>query len=56
MFEAFRDNRLKDPLLERHAFWQWCQGKEFEKEIPKPIDDLVDSYFIVRALSSFYNL
>lgn len=56
MFEAFRDNKLKDPLLEKHALWQWCQGKEFEKEIPKPIDDLVDSYFIVRALSSFHNL
>jgi len=56
MFESFRDNRIGDPLLERHPFWQWCQGKEFEKEIPKPVDDLVDSYFIVRALSSFHNL
>jgi len=56
MFNAFRDNLTSDSLIEKHPLWQWCQGKEFEKEIPKPVDDLIDSYFIVRALSSFLNL
>jgi hypothetical protein len=50
MFEAFRDNVLGDARLEENGLWKWCQGKGFEKEIPKPIDDLVDSYFILGSL------
>jgi hypothetical protein len=50
MFKAFRDNVLGDARLEENGLWKWCQGKGFEKEIPKPIDDLVDSYFILGSL------
>ena len=52
MFDAFRDNVLEDARLEENGLWKWCQGKSFEKEIPKPVDDLVDSYFILQLLDA----
>jgi hypothetical protein len=52
MFEAFRDNVLDDDRLKGNGLWMWCQGKNFQKEVPKPLDDLVDSYFILNALKS----
>lgn len=52
MFDAFRDNVLEDVRLEENGLWKWCQGKSFEKEIPKPVDDLVDSYFILQLLDA----
>jgi len=51
MFEAFKRDHLLDPMLRDSTLWQWSQSKEFSKEIPKPLDDLIDSYFILRALN-----
>lgn len=53
MFLAFVENRSKDPLLERSQLWKWCvERRDFALgEIPKPIDDLVDAYWISKLLS-----
>jgi len=48
-FEYFLQNTTKDPNLEKSAFWKWCVEQKFVGEIPKPVDDLVDAYFISRS-------
>lgn len=50
MFNVFVDNRLKDPLLKKSSLWQYCKDLNIGSRVPKPLDDLVDSYFIVRSL------
>lgn len=52
MFLAFIDGK-GDSLLENCPLWKWCsERKELaQEEIPKPIDDLVDAYWISRILS-----
>lgn len=52
MFQAFVDNRSEDPLLEGSELWRWCCERRdlVSGEIPKPIDDLVDAYWISRLL------
>lgn len=54
MFSAFVENRSEDPLLAGSEFWKWCAERRdlAQGEIPKPIDDLVDAYWISRLLSS----
>lgn len=53
MFLAFVENRTSDELLSGSELWKWCvERRDFAlSEIPKPIDDLVDSYWISRLLS-----
>ena len=53
MFLAFVENRTDDELLPGSALWKWCvERRDFALgEIPKPIDDLVDSYWISRLLA-----
>jgi hypothetical protein len=53
MFLAFVDNKTEDPLLENSRFWKWCSERRdlVLGEIPKPVDDLVDSYWISRLLA-----
>ncbi len=53
MLLAFIENRSGDELLEGSALWHWCVERRdlVLGEIPKPIDDLVDSYWISRLLS-----
>ena len=50
MLESFKRDHLIDPMLKDSTLWQWIQSKEFQKEIPKPLDDLIDSYFILRSI------
>jgi hypothetical protein len=50
MYEYFCQNTTKDPNLEKSSFWKWCVEQKFIGEIPKPIDDLVDAYFISRSV------
>lgn len=52
MFEAFKSNVLNDSLLLNNDFWLYCRERSFDK-VPKPIDDLVDSYFILNT--AFHN-
>jgi hypothetical protein len=49
MVKSFQDNVLNDLSLENSIIWNWCKGKDFSEKIPKPIDDLVDSYFILQS-------
>ena len=52
MFDAFKNNFLEDNNLNNSLLWKWCQDKEFVKDVPKPLDDLVDSYFILKLLET----
>ena len=49
MVKAFKDDVFNDKDLRKTDLWKWTQGKDFTEKIPKPIDDLVDSYFILNA-------
>ena len=49
MVKAFQDDVFNDKDLRKTDLWKWTQGKDFTEKIPKPIDDLVDSYFILNA-------
>lgn len=53
MLLAFIENRSGDELLAGSALWNWCVERRdlVLGEIPKPLDDLVDSYWISRLLS-----
>lgn len=53
MLLAFIENRSSDELLAGSALWNWCVERRdlVLGEIPKPLDDLVDSYWISRLLS-----
>ena len=53
MFLAFVDNKTDDELLTGNAFWKYCvENRDFASgDIPKPIDDLVDAYWISRVVS-----
>jgi hypothetical protein len=52
MAEAFQNDVLNDKSLRSTKLWKWCQGKDFRTKIPKPIDDIVDAYFILKALKA----
>ena len=52
MAEAFQNDVLNDKNLRKTKLWKWCQGKDFSTKIPKPIDDIVDAYFILKSLNS----
>ena len=50
MIQAFIDNRLKDDILENNAFWKYCKDNGVDFKQPKPIDDLVDAYGILKCI------
>ena len=50
MIQAFIDNRLEDELLMVNAFWKYCKTKGVDFKQPKPIDDLVDAYGILKSI------
>ena len=50
MIQAFIDNRLNDGVLMRNAFWQYCKINGVDFKQPKPIDDLVDAYGILKSI------
>lgn len=50
MIQAFIDNRLNDGVLMRNAFWQYCKINSVDFKQPKPIDDLVDAYGILKSI------
>ena len=49
MVKAFQDDVLDDKDLRMTELWKYVQGKDFSEKIPKPIDDLVDAYFILKS-------
>jgi hypothetical protein len=50
MAKAFQDDVLIDPNLRKTKLWNWSKEKDFSEKIPKPIDDMIDSYFIVNTI------
>ncbi len=52
MFLSFIENRLEDPLLSTSEFWKWCVDEKdrCKDDILKPIDDLIDAYWLVKLL------
>ena len=52
MAEAFQNDVLNDKSLRDTKLWKWCKGKDFSTKIPKPIDDIIDAYFILKVLKA----
>ena len=50
MIKAFIENKTQDPDIERCPFWKYCKKNELDYNNIKPIDDLVDSYGILRSI------
>lgn len=53
MAKSFQDNVLNDKELEKTKLWNWAKDRDFSEKIPKPIDDLIDSYFILKTIDLF---
>jgi len=52
LFEAFLENRIGDENLEKSPLYAWIKEQEFGKKIPKPLDDLVDAFFLAAMIST----
>ena len=50
MIQAFIDNRLGDDILIDNDFWKYCNKNDVDFKQPKPIDDLVDAYAILKSI------
>jgi hypothetical protein len=50
MINAFIDNRLKDDILLNNNLWKYCKENGVDFKQPKPIDDLVDAYAILKSI------
>ena len=49
MVKAFQEDVLNDKELRNTKLWNWIKDKDYSEKIPKPIDDIVDSYFILNC-------
>lgn len=50
MIQAFIDNRLEDDILVKNDLWIYCKTNDIDFKQPKPIDDLVDAYGILKSI------
>jgi hypothetical protein len=50
MIKSFIENRLCDDDLTNNEFWKYCNKNDIDFKQPKPIDDLVDSYGILKSI------
>ena len=50
MIQAFIDNKLNDDVLLGNEFWKYCKENGVDFKQPKPIDDLVDAYGILKCI------
>ena len=50
MIQAFIDNKLNDDVLLGNDFWKYCKENGVDFKQPKPIDDLVDAYGILKCI------
>ena len=50
MIQAFIDNKLNDDVLLENVFWKYCKDNGVDFKQPKPIDDLVDAYGILKCI------
>lgn len=56
MIKAFQEDVLNDKDLRNTKFWKWIKDKDYSQKIPKPIDDIVDSYFILNCYEEYLKL
>lgn len=49
MINAFIENKLNDDKLKNSQLWQFLQSAELDFKNIKPLDDIVDSYFIMKS-------
>jgi hypothetical protein len=52
LWDVFTENRLEDPNLEASQLHKHVKGLEIGKSVPKPLDDLVDAYFLAVYIST----
>jgi hypothetical protein len=50
MANAFQNDVFDDKDLRLSKLWQWCSDKDYSEKIPKPLDDIIDSYFILQSI------
>jgi hypothetical protein len=46
LWVKFLENCLSDPNLESHSIFNFVKTLEVTKKVPKPLDDLIDAYFL----------
>lgn len=51
LFEVFFNNGIGDENLGKSPFYMWIKDQDFGKKIPKPIDDIVDAFFLAAMIS-----
>lgn len=51
VFEAFVTNTIEDKSLLKSPFYQKVSNLEVGSKIPKPVDDLVDAFFLTAMIS-----
>lgn len=52
LWDVFTENRLSDPNLESSELHKHIKSLEIGKSVPKPLDDLVDAYFLASYISA----
>ena len=52
LFDCFQRNVNEDPILAKSPLWKIVKDLEVGKKIPKPLDDLVDAYFLVAFVAN----
>lgn len=50
MIKAFIDNKPNDPYIEYNEFWKFCKNNELDYNSIKPVDDLCDSFGIIKSI------
>lgn len=50
MIKSFIENKLDDEELTKCGFWKFCSSNDLDFKDIKPIDDLVDSYGIIKSI------
>jgi hypothetical protein len=56
LWDVFTENRLNDEDLGKSEFHEYVKGLEIGKSVPKPLDDLVDAYFLAKYISTLETL
>ena len=51
LFDAFIINTIEDQNLAKSPFYNWILENEFGNKIPKPIDDLVDAFYLAAIIA-----
>lgn len=50
MIDSFIENKLNDDELTKTPLWNYCKNNNLDYKNIKPVDDLVDSYAILKSI------